>query len=198
MESDQSFTPDASEAAPAFEDYCPVPMQRARHDGWTEDRQLAFLVALAETGCVSEAAREAGISARSAYRLRAHPEGAAFGRAWDEALRLAAGRLVSTAYERALKGTTTQYWRDGKLVAETRAPSDKLLIWLLQSLNVRRNNGNRWNILEAVSRQGREQFDESLEAVTDNDLPLETDEPRFAPLAPDDRMALPLPQEEQE
>ena len=72
------------------------------------------------------------------------------------------------------------------------------MIWLLQSLNVRRNNGNRWNILEAVSRQGREQFDESLEAVTDNDLPLETDEPRFAPLAPDDRMALPLPQEEQE
>lgn len=193
MESEQPLNPGASEAASAPEDYVPVPMQRVRHDGWTEDRQLTFLVALSETGCVSDAAREAGINPRSAYRLRADPKGAAFGKAWDEALRLAAGRLVSTAYERALNGTPTQYWRDGKLVAETRAPSDKMLIWLLDSLNVRRNAGNRWNVLEAVSRQGRDQFDESLQEVEDNDLPIEAEEPCLDAPRADAPAALPTP-----
>ena len=197
MES-ESFTPDASEAESASQDYVPVQLQRVRHDGWTQDRQLAFLVALSETGCVSDAAREAGINPRSAYRLRADPQGAAFGKAWDEALRLAAGRLVSTAYERALNGTPTQYWRDGKLVAETRAPSDKMLIWLLDSLDVRQRPGNRWNVLEAVSRHGRDEFDESLEEVKDNDLPIESDEPRFDAPLPDAPAALPTPPQDGE
>ena len=64
----------ATDPAPAF---APVPV-RARHDGWTVDRQRTFIAALAETGCVSEACGEVGITARSAYRLRAHPGAAAF------------------------------------------------------------------------------------------------------------------------
>src|SRR5687768_6797623 len=39
---------------------------RARHDGWTAGRQRAFIAALAETGCVSEACAEVGITPRSA------------------------------------------------------------------------------------------------------------------------------------
>jgi hypothetical protein len=40
----------------------PVPVA-PRHDGWTIDRQRAFLLALAETGCVGHAAKDAGMSA---------------------------------------------------------------------------------------------------------------------------------------
>jgi hypothetical protein len=46
---------------------------RNRYDGWTAGRQRAFIAALAETGCVSEACAEVGIIARSAYRLREQP-----------------------------------------------------------------------------------------------------------------------------
>src|SRR5436190_19917640 len=48
--------------------------RKPRHDGWTAERQRAFIAVLAETGCVSEACAEIGITPRSAYRLREHPK----------------------------------------------------------------------------------------------------------------------------
>ena len=41
-----------------------------RRDGWTAERMRIFLEALADHGSVTHAAREAGVSARSAYKLR--------------------------------------------------------------------------------------------------------------------------------
>ena len=114
-------------AAPAFE---PIPRKR-RHDGWTAERQRAFIAALAETGCVSEACAEVGITPRSAYRLREHAKAQAFAEAWDHALAMASARLASIAFERAVHGSTERIYRDGVLVEERRKPSDKLLMWLL-------------------------------------------------------------------
>ena len=56
-----------------------------RRDGWTAERQLAFLRALARTRSVSRAAAAAGMSRESAYRLRTRPAGALFA-AWDRTL----------------------------------------------------------------------------------------------------------------
>jgi hypothetical protein len=122
-----------SEPAPAI-DFAPVPVKR-RHDGWTAERQRAFIAALAETGCVSEACGEVGITARSAYRLREHPAAAAFRHAWDHAQSLATVRLTALAWERAVHGTPDRIYKDGVLVAERRKPSDKLLMWLLAHHN---------------------------------------------------------------
>lgn len=73
-------------ATPAcIAEYRPVALS-PRHDGWTEVRQYRFLFALAETGKVSVACREAGMSRQSAYWLRAHPRAEAFARAWDAAI----------------------------------------------------------------------------------------------------------------
>ena len=36
--------------------FTPVPL-RARHDGWTAEKQIAFIEALAETACAEEACR---------------------------------------------------------------------------------------------------------------------------------------------
>ena len=47
---------------------------------------------------------------------------------------VATGRLATLAFERATRGTPRELWRDGKLEAETRQPSDRLLIFLLQHL----------------------------------------------------------------
>ena len=61
--------------------------QRFRRDGWTPQRQLAFLDTLARTHCIAKAARAAGMSRESAYRLRARDPNGLFAAAWDGALK---------------------------------------------------------------------------------------------------------------
>lgn len=60
---------------------------RTRRDGWTAERQLRFLDALAGTRSVSRAAAAAGMSRESAYRLRDRRDGALFAALWDRILR---------------------------------------------------------------------------------------------------------------
>ena len=55
-------------------------------DGWTAQRQLTFLAELARTGSVTRAARAAGMSRESAYRLRKRDPDGLFAAAWDRAL----------------------------------------------------------------------------------------------------------------
>lgn len=80
---------------PAF---IPVPM-RPRADGWTAQRQAAFLVALAQTRSVLAAARKVGMARESVYRLRKAPGGDSFARAWDHVLGRAAAKRKCTADE---------------------------------------------------------------------------------------------------
>lgn len=121
------------EAAPAFYAYQPVEL-RARKDGWTAERQRTFLTTLADTGSIAQAARAAAITPRSAWRLRNHPKGAAFGRAMDAAQMTAAKRLLGVAFDRATTGTSRQVWRQGQIVAVSSPPSDRLLMFLLRHL----------------------------------------------------------------
>ena len=109
---------------------------RKRLAGWSAERQRLFLSHLAETGSVHLASAAARLTARSAYRLRARSP--AFAAAWDTADQLAVGRLSALAFDRAINGRTEQVWHGGELVAEKRAPSDKLLMWLLARLDPRR------------------------------------------------------------
>lgn len=60
---------------------------RTRHDGWTPERQLAFLGALSLTRSVTRSAAAAGMSRESAYRLRDRRDGALFAARWDQILR---------------------------------------------------------------------------------------------------------------
>ncbi|MGA9581542.1 MAG: hypothetical protein WBR13_06200 [Allosphingosinicella sp.] len=59
---------------------------RARNDGWTAERQRAFITALARTGCIGRAAAAAGMSRESAYRLRRRKGAESFAAAWDSIL----------------------------------------------------------------------------------------------------------------
>lgn len=102
-----------------------------RRDGWTAERQRKFIEALADTGCVSEAARVAGVSAWSAYRFRRRAGAEGFDSAWASALTIATQRLASIAFERAIHGSRREIWKDGEMVAEIRQPSDRLLMFLL-------------------------------------------------------------------
>lgn len=62
-----------------------------RRDGWTAERQLRFLDALASTRSVVKAAASVGMSRESAYRLRNRAGGALFAVLWDRALEVPAG-----------------------------------------------------------------------------------------------------------
>ena len=58
-----------------------------RRDGWTAQRQLTFLAELARTGSITRAARAAGMSRESAYRLRKRDPHGLFAAAWDRSLK---------------------------------------------------------------------------------------------------------------
>ena len=49
----------------------PVPV-RARHDGWTVQRQFAFVEKLADCGSITAACKHVGMSRESVRRLRRH------------------------------------------------------------------------------------------------------------------------------
>ena len=80
---------------------------RRRADGWTALRQAAFLVALARSGSVSQAAREVGMARETAYRLRSREGAESFAAAWD--------RVIGRRTVRAGTG------HGGKVTAEERA-----------------------------------------------------------------------------
>ena len=111
--------------------FTPVQL-RPRHDGWTAAKQIAFIEALAETACVEEACRRVGMTAQSAYRLRRRECGAAFLRAWDDALDHALHRLEQAALSRALNGVPRPIFYKGEQVGEWREYDERLTMFLLR------------------------------------------------------------------
>ena len=69
-------------------DFTPVPL-RARRDGWTPERQFAYVLALAELGHGGRAAQAVGMTEQSAGRLRRRPGASAFNRLCEAAWLLA-------------------------------------------------------------------------------------------------------------
>ena len=112
-------------------EFTPVPRQRRRFDGWSEERQEAFIAALAVCGTVSKAARAVGSTARSAYRLLDAPGADSFAAAWDAAIDQGYARVQAEALERALKGAFVPVYRRGKLDRVEHRKCDKLAIALL-------------------------------------------------------------------
>lgn len=145
-----------------------LPDSRKRLTGWSAQRQRLFLDTLAETGSVHIAASGAGLSARSAYRLRARSP--AFAAAWDTAEQLAVGSLSALAFDRAINGRTEQIWENGELVIEKRLPSDRLLMWLLARLDPRRFAAP-WEVRQDAAADpqtaARAAFPTQLETLTD-------------------------------
>jgi hypothetical protein len=124
---------DPSERVPAP----PIPFEpavlRPRHDGWTAERQIHFIEALAATKCVDEACRRVGMSDTSAYELRNRPCGAAFARAWDIALECQLDRLEQSVVERSLNGVPRPIFYKGEQVGEYRHYDERLTMFLLRS-----------------------------------------------------------------
>lgn len=100
---------------------------RARHDGWTPERQIRFIEALAKIGIVTAAAEAVGKSPKSAYRLRDRADAASFRRAWDMALEMGQGMAMDCAIERATDGVLEPVFYRGNRVGERRRFDNVLL-----------------------------------------------------------------------
>ena len=123
---------------PAFP---PVPV-KPRHDGWTPERQRAFIGALADTGSVKRAAMHVNMSPEGAYYLRRRPGAEGFRRAWEAALDFGVQRLKDEAFERALNGQLSPVFVGGKLKGFRRVKNDRLLMFCLR-MNMRAEDGRR-------------------------------------------------------
>ncbi|ODU20708.1 MAG: hypothetical protein ABS87_09270 [Sphingomonas sp. SCN 67-18] len=121
-------TPRQPPSRPAFTPAAP----RARHDGWTPEKQVAFIDALAESGCVAEACARVGQSPSTAYRLRRRVDAYSFRAAWDAALDYAIRRLSDAAFSRALHGVARPVFFQGEQVGERRYYDERLTMFLLR------------------------------------------------------------------
>src|SRR3546814_14281469 len=117
---------DDSFETPAFD---PAPV-RPRRDGWTADKQIAYVEALAACGCVEEACGAVGVSRMSAYRLRARADAQSFRYAWDFALDHAIGRLGDAVLSRAINGVARPVFYQGEQIGERRHYDERLAMWL--------------------------------------------------------------------
>lgn len=114
-------------------EFTPVPMERARHDGWTPERQRMFIAALSATGTVNSAARSVGMTRMAAYNLRKRAGAESFGQAWDLAIHTGRARVFDYAMDRALNGVTTLRLRLGGVIDIGHGPDGKMITAMLKS-----------------------------------------------------------------
>ncbi|MFL0356386.1 hypothetical protein ACI5KX_07875 [Erythrobacter sp. GH1-10] len=137
-------------------DFTPVPRQYERHDGWTPERQCAFIEALADTGSVAAACKVVDMSTVGAYYLRRQKGAESFRAAWQAALDLGVQRLEDVAMERALNGVEEPLYVYGNLVGTRRKVNDRLLMFMLRNRSPERFgasvNGGSLKGLNAVGK----------------------------------------------
>jgi hypothetical protein len=110
--------------------FTPVPV-RPRHDGWTVERQIAFVEKLADCGSITAACKHVGMSRESVRKLRRRPWGRSFRDACDAALDCGYADLEEAAKERAIKGIARPIFYKGEQVGEWRHFDERLTTFLL-------------------------------------------------------------------
>lgn len=119
--------------AGSIPEFAPVPRKRERHDGWTPERQRAFIETLADTGSVASACKAVNMSTVGAYYLRRQPGAESFRAAWDAALDLGVRQLEDVAMDRALNGVDVPVYSYGELVGVRKSYNDRLLMFMLRN-----------------------------------------------------------------
>lgn len=140
-----------------------APTPTPRHDGWTLDKQTAFLRQLSATHSVSEAAQSVGMSRQSAYRLRSRLKGQAFDLAWEVAFHHSYDVLAHAALERALNGVEVPVFFQGEQIGSYRRYDERLTVALLAQQTVG-GNPSMGRLAPQAERHARD-FDALLDRV---------------------------------
>ncbi len=153
---------------PAYDRFTDIPAAdelarpRARHDGWSPDRQVAFLEALVRTGNVRAAARYAGLSRESAYKLRRRPDARAFARAWDAAIIHARDIFQDELMDKGLNGWSETVWHQGEEAGTRERWSAPLFLAALGRLD---RMADGLDVKGNPARMAAERFDDLLEGI---------------------------------
>lgn len=132
----------------------------SRHEnGWSVERQRAFLEMLAQCGYVDRAAGLVGMTRQGAYAFRQTSAGRAFDLAWDAALLLARQRMIDETYQLAFEGSVEQIYRDGKLVQEKRKRDPKMMLATIERL------GSKTALGSAPAKAVAQEFSAFLDAM---------------------------------
>ncbi len=123
--------PASAARTPRTPDFDPAPLRR-RADGWTPEKQHAFIHALAESGCVEHACQRVGMSVQSVYALRRDLRAQSFRVAWDVALEVAVQRLSDAAFSRAIHGVARPVFYQGQQIGERRHFDERLTMFILR------------------------------------------------------------------
>ncbi len=105
---------------------------RFRRDGWTAERQVAFIEKLADTGSVTAACAHVGMTRQSADRLRRRWAARSFRDAWDAAVDCTYADVELSAVERSRKGVVRPIFYKGEQVGEYRHFDERLTMFLLR------------------------------------------------------------------
>ncbi|NML06175.1 hypothetical protein [Sphingomonas sp. G-3-2-10] len=119
------------EGMPDLSGLAPEDHPRLSGEGWTVEKQRAFLVHLSETGCVGDACAPVGLSRQSAYKLRRRAPNSLFSIGWDVAIHMARQAMLDEATERAIQGREVPVWYQGQQVGTRILHNDRLLMFLL-------------------------------------------------------------------
>lgn len=106
---------------------------RYRHDGFTPERKKRFLEVYAQTGCIRDGCRAAGISDTTFYRH--YDKWPDFRSLCEAARSQASGPLELLAWERGVTGIEEPIIHYGKLVGTRRKRSDAIFKLILQASN---------------------------------------------------------------
>jgi len=143
----------------------PVPV-KARHDGWTPERQRGFIDRLVVTGCVARSARAVGMTPQSLHALRKHKGAASFDRACEEALRSGRSYQGDIAILRCIAGEKVPVMYRGRCVGVKVRHDNSLLIAVLNATSPREAAGEDPAV--ALAR-ALEALDASFEAAPDEE-----------------------------
>lgn len=122
---------DAGDSASFVPDFDPVRL-RYRRDGCTPDRQVDYIKALAECGCVTEACGRVGLSTEAVYELARRPDAQSFRLAWEIAMDNSVRRIGDNAFSRSLNGTIIPHYYKGELIGEHRRYDERLTMFILR------------------------------------------------------------------
>jgi hypothetical protein len=137
-----------------------------RRDGWTIERQTAFLEALAAGSSVAGAAQQVGMSRQAAYALRARLRGEPFDQAWQVATRCRFDELLDAALDRALNGVEVPHFHKGHVVHLTRRYDERLTVALLKARGAL-GEGRSAPVGHPSRGYGRDEFARLLERVAE-------------------------------
>ena len=161
----QGDEPGADDPLLQFEPYV---HKAPRRNSITRDKQVKFVMALAATGVVTQAAREVGVSLEALYKLRNKPGAQEFAGAWEAAVDRGMARLEDCALERAILGEERVIVRGGEVVERWRRYDTQLITFLL-----RYRRQQRFRAPDIVTRAEMEALKRTMfakwdaEAVTD-------------------------------